>query len=81
MQSLWFKRFWEKKSENCPEARVAIANQHAKDHAKEVVVKKEKPERQLFAPCGRPYNMNEPKLKFHFEDLRHEYRLDLHVYK
>jgi protein TilB len=36
---------------------------------------------KLFAPCGRPYNLNIPKLQFNFRDEPGEYVLDLHVYK
>lgn len=74
-------RFWKKSSEHCPETRVEIANQHRKNQCKDVEVKKEKPKRRLFADDGRPYNINEPRLEFHFEDSRNEYLLDLHVHK
>lgn len=74
-------RFWKKNSEHCPETRVEIANQHQKSQNKDVEVKIVKPKRRLFADCGRPYNFNEPKLEFRFEDLKHQYLLDLHVHK
>lgn len=74
-------RFWKKNSEHCPETRVDIANQHRKSQNKDVEVKKEKPKRRLFADCGRPYNINETKLEFRFEDLKHQFVLDLHVHK
>lgn len=35
----------------------------------------------MFAECGRPYSLNEPKLKFRFEDFRDHFLLELHVYK
>ena len=35
----------------------------------------------LFAECGRPYNINEPKIEFHLSDEPDAYKLDLHIYK
>lgn len=81
----WLKRivdrFWKKSSEHCPETRVEIANQHRKTQNKDVEVKKDKKKRRLFADCGRPYNVNEPKIEFRFEDSREQYVLDLNVHK
>lgn len=36
---------------------------------------------KLFAPCGRPYSLNKPKLNFNILDEPDRYELDLHVYK
>ncbi|XP_031629421.1 protein tilB [Contarinia nasturtii] len=74
-------KFWKKNSEHCPETRVDIANQHRKNQNNDVEVKKEKPKRRLFAECGRPYSLNEPKLEFRIEDFDDRIELDLHVYK
>lgn len=74
-------RFWKQTSEHCPETRIEMSNQHRKTEHKDVKPEKHKPKRRLFADCGRPYNLNEAKLKFHFEDLRDHYSLELHVYK
>lgn len=78
---LFLRRFWKRSSENCPETRTEIANQHRKCQSDTVEVKKEKPKRKLFAECGRPYSLNEPKLEFRFEDLRDKFELHLHVHK
>lgn len=77
-------RFWKKSSEHCPETRVEIAKQTQKNALKqsgtgnEKIVKRG---RRFFADCGRPFNINEAKLEFHFDDQPQEYRVDLHVYK
>lgn len=81
VQCIFLFRFWKKSSEHCPETRVEIANQHRKSQSIEVEVKEEKPKRRLFADDGRPFNINEPKLEFHFEDFKGEYVLNLHVHK
>lgn len=77
-------RFWKKSSEHCPEIRVEIARQSQKNaqkqNGKEHKVD-EKRARRFFADCGRPYNINEAKLEFHFDDRPQEYRVDLQVYR
>ncbi|XP_037932064.1 protein tilB [Teleopsis dalmanni] len=79
------KFFWDSKSEHCPEIRADIARYH-KECREPITPKPEDdiPKRgppQLFAPCGRPYNINRPNLKFKFQDESTEYILDLYVYK
>lgn len=76
-----FNRFWQKKSEHCPETRVQIAHQNQRNRPRDVEVKKEKRKRRLFADDGRPFNLNEAKISFSFEDLSDRFILDLHVYK
>lgn len=46
-----------------------------------MVTKQEKPQRKLFAECGRPYNLNEPKIDFTFDEFSDHFELDAHVYK
>lgn len=76
------ERFWKKSSEHCPETRMEIAKQMQKTSTNAEVEKKVvKLQRRFFAECGRPYNINEAKLEFHYEDRPEEFRLDLHVYK
>lgn len=36
---------------------------------------------KMFAECGRPYSLNQPKLTFTLKDERDRFELDLHVYK
>uniref|UniRef100_A0A8D8FAL9 Protein tilB n=2 Tax=Culex pipiens TaxID=7175 RepID=A0A8D8FAL9_CULPI len=36
---------------------------------------------KLFADCGRPYSLNEAKIKFEFLDEDDRYELNLHIYK
>ncbi|XP_055372062.1 protein tilB [Condylostylus longicornis] len=76
------KLFWNTKSENCPETRCDISKQHRKgknlDGNSEKKVKKCP---KLFAPCGRPYNLNQPKLDFKLLDEIDRYELELSVYK
>lgn len=79
--SLW-NRFWKQSSEHCPETRVEMAKQHNKSKPKENEKEQKEPKtRKLFAECGRPYNLNEPKLTFTIEDLCDRFILDLHIYK
>lgn len=59
-----------------------MAKQHSKSKSKETEKKPENPKlRKLFAECGRPYNLNEPKLTFNFENCHDRFVLDLHIYK
>lgn len=76
------KRFWKQSSEHCPETRVEMAKHHRKsgfknDECQKIKIKTQK----LFAECGRPYNVNEPKLTFTLEDFHDRFILDLHIYK
>lgn len=91
----WFKisvsfivilsRFWNMKSENCPEMRCEIARKsrqaNRENKINPVEKKSEKFTPKLFADCGRPYCLNGPKLEFAFRDEVDRYELDLHVYK
>lgn len=80
-------QFWQQKSEHCPETRIQMAKYSAKAREKPPTssltdaegAKKRKP--ILFAECGRPYSLNEPKIKFEFFDEDDRYELNLHVYK
>ncbi|XP_073828843.1 touch insensitive larva B [Musca autumnalis] len=79
------KTFWDSKSENCPEIRIEMAKYHKQCRQKEkhddcerLRIKKEP---TLFAPCGRPYNINKPELPFTLKDEANEYILELEVYK
>lgn len=59
-----------------------MAKQHNKSKMPENEKKQEKPKtRKLFAECGRPYNLNEPKLTFTIEDTGDRFVLDLHIYR
>lgn len=73
------------KSENCPEIRCEIAEKSRRanrdnkiDPAEETTVRGAP---KLFAPSGRPYCLNIPKLDFAFHDEADRYELDLHIYK
>ncbi|KAH8276575.1 hypothetical protein KR044_003222, partial [Drosophila immigrans] len=78
--------FWNAKSEHCPEIRTEIARQHKLGRDKGASKPNpltDKPKRtpHLFAPCGRPYNINQAKLPFNFQDEPSHYSLLLEVYK
>lgn len=79
--------FWQQKSEHCPETRIQMAKfsrRAEKDRpgGTSCVEKPvEKKPRRLFADCGRPYNLNEPRLGFEFRDEPDRYELDLHLYR
>ncbi|KAI9588855.1 protein tilB [Glossina fuscipes] len=79
------KTFWDSKSEHCPEIRYEIAKYHRQGQEKGTTTKNEKVLQkkvvQLFAPCGRPYNMNKPQLPFKLSDEDSQYILKLDVYK
>lgn len=76
--------FWKSTSEHCPESRVEIAhrsrnskglNQENEDDVKVKPI-------SLFNKQGRPLNVNQAKLNFHFSDEDPEkFVLDLSVYK
>lgn len=79
---LWFiYRFWKDSSEHCPETRIQMAIQHRKNQTADEKKEEPKPVRKLFADSGRPYNLNEPKIDFTFNDNADHFALDLHVYK
>lgn len=73
------------KSEHCPEIRREIAEKSRRanrsNEVDPVEDKSKKAPPKLFAPCGRPYCLNGPKLDFTFHDEVDRYELDLHVYK
>ncbi|EDW65256.1 protein tilB [Drosophila virilis] len=80
------RAFWNAKSEHCPEIRTEIARQHKlgrEKHESQPNPLTQKPKRSphLFAPCGRPYNINQAKLPFNFQDEAGHYSLLLEVYK
>lgn len=80
------RAFWNSKSEHCPEIRTEIARQHKLGREKSEskpnpLTQKPKWTPNLFAPCGRPYNLNQPKLPFNFQDESDHYSLLLEVYK
>ncbi|EDW53790.1 GM11728 [Drosophila sechellia] len=78
------KAFWQAKSEHCPEIRTEIARQHRlgrERHETKSPLDPPKPQRNLFAPCGRPYNLNQAKLPFNFQDEADHYLLQLEVYR
>lgn len=82
------EKFWQQKSEHCPEIRNEIVRQHRKSKGLDdngngkdnnaTVIKKEP---QFFANCGRPYNLNQSKLKFTFIDEPDRYELTLNIYR
>lgn len=77
-----FCRFWKKKSEHCPETRIDISNQQRKSNKlNDEKIEKPKRTRKLFADCGRPYNMNEPRVPFQMSDEKDRYELNLEVQK
>uniref|UniRef100_A0A4Y0BLX1 U2A'/phosphoprotein 32 family A C-terminal domain-containing protein n=1 Tax=Anopheles funestus TaxID=62324 RepID=A0A4Y0BLX1_ANOFN len=77
--------FWQQKSEHCPETRIQMAkfSRRGKQHAARDVDQpdEQKRKRRLFAECGRPYSLNEPRLSFEFRDEPDRFELDLHLYK
>lgn len=79
-------QFWQQKSEHCPETRNMMAKYAKKGRERpEVGVGngEKVPQRtlKLFAECGRPYSLNEAKIKFEFLDEDDRYELNLHIYK
>ncbi|XP_014481083.1 PREDICTED: protein tilB [Dinoponera quadriceps] len=66
-------RFWKQPSYHTPEDRIAIAERFArkqekKNRASDKKADLSKRELKLFAPDGRPYNMNQPKVPFKLND-------------
>lgn len=78
-----FRRFWNMKSENCPEVRREIAEKSRRgDNKVDLTERKEKKfTPKLFTESGRPYSLNLARLDFTFQDEVDRYELDLHVYK
>lgn len=78
------KKFYAEKCEHAPEVRYEIERMRQlklKSYETEKKVE-EKREYKIFAPDGRPFNINQPKIDFFFDDLdRSKYILDLAVYK
>ncbi|XP_053949832.1 protein tilB [Anastrepha ludens] len=83
-EDMRLKKFWDAKSEHCPETRMDIAKYHKLGREKKNMDQNDKQVRKtpaLFAPCGRPYNLNQPKLPFNLRDEVNEYILELGIYK
>ncbi|ETN60517.1 testis specific leucine rich repeat protein [Anopheles darlingi] len=80
--------FWEQKSEHCPETRIQMAKfsrraaekERQNEELKQTEQQKRRP-RKLFADCGRPYSLNEPRLEFDFRDEADRLELELHLYR
>ncbi|XP_050670149.1 protein tilB [Leptidea sinapis] len=78
------KRFWAEKCEHAPEVRYEIEKmRQLKIKGNETEVKcEEKREFKLFAPDGRPFNINQAKIGFKFKDNEPDkYILDLAIYR
>ncbi|XP_011554633.3 protein tilB [Plutella xylostella] len=78
------KKFWSEKCEHAPEVRYEMERmRQMKLQAESEDKNDEKPrELKLFAPDGRPYNLNQAKIDFTFSDWDpDQYTLDLAVYK
>lgn len=74
-------RFWNMKSENCPEIRREMAEKSRRDNKVDKAEPKVERSPKFFTDYGRPYNLNSVKLDFVFHDEADRYELDLHVYK
>jgi hypothetical protein len=78
-------RFWNMKSENCPEIRCQIAQKSRRNEETRVnnvddeTKLKRKP--KMFSESGRPYCLNFAKLNFNLLDESDRYELNLHVYR
>lgn len=77
------KKFWAEKCEHAPEVRYEIEKMRKlKLKSYETETKQEeKRTYKLFAPDGRPFNINQAKIDFVFDDSGPTYVLDLAVYK
>lgn len=77
------EEFWKSTSEHAPETRVDIATRARKN--RESGKEENTPEKRsirLFSKDGRPLNINQAKVKFHFDDCDPScYVLDIAVYK
>ncbi|XP_058447987.1 protein tilB [Malaya genurostris] len=79
-------QFWQQKSEHCPETRNLMAKHSKRSKEKPSLsldegARVEKRKRILFAECGRPYSINEPKIQFDFRDEDDRYEVNIHIYK
>ncbi|CAH0725981.1 unnamed protein product, partial [Brenthis ino] len=78
------KKFWSEKSEHAPEVRYEIERMRilkSKSCNTETEIE-EKRQIIFFASDGRPFNINQPKIKFRFSDtIPNVYTLDLAIYK
>lgn len=78
------KKFWSEKCEHSPEVRYEMEKMRQlklKSYETEKP-KEDKREYKLFAPDGRPFNINQAKIEFTFSDWEPDkYVLDLAVYK
>ncbi|XP_047515856.1 protein tilB [Pieris napi] len=78
------KKFWAEKCEHSPEVRCEIERmRQLKLKSYEPAPKEEKKRvYKYFAPDGRPFNINQAKIDFRFDDSEPDkYVLDLAVYK
>ncbi|CAK1550051.1 unnamed protein product [Leptosia nina] len=78
------KKFWAEKCEHAPEVRYEI------EHMRQLKLKSYEPQPKeeekrgykYFATDGRPFNINQPKIDFLFNDSEPDkYELDLAIYK
>lgn len=79
------KLFWAEKCEHAPEVRYEIERmRQLKLQSYETKEEKQEEKRQykFFAPDGRPFNINQAKIDFMFNDTeRDKYILDLGIYR
>ncbi|KAL7304450.1 hypothetical protein TKK_0003245 [Trichogramma kaykai] len=66
-------QFWKSKSSHTPEDRVVIAKKRIQQMSKYETrqAEKEAPQKRVqkfFNPAGKPYNINQPKVAFSFDD-------------
>lgn len=79
------KEFWSGKCEHAPEVRNEMERMKQLKLKNLEYTKDKKDEKRVikfFAPDGRPFNINQPKIEFLFNDTDHKhYVLDLSIYK
>lgn len=78
------KKFWSEKSEHAPEVRYEIERMRIlkSKTCNTETEKQEKRQIKFFASDGRPFNINQPKIKFRFSNTEpNVYTLDLAIYK
>lgn len=78
------KKFWAEKSEHAPEVRYEIERVRQLNQKNNKSDEKQEVKRKysFFAPDGRPFNINQAKLNFRFDNSHGDkYTLDLAVYK
>ncbi|GBP38621.1 Protein tilB homolog [Eumeta japonica] len=79
------KKFWAEKCEHAPEVRYEIERMKQlklKNLSTDTENKEEKRTYKMFASDGRPFNINQAKIDFKFDDSEPDrYILDLSVYK